>query len=401
MAYHITNASPAGSQPIAKTSTVQEHPLGTEVRAVDPIYYEGVFIYLLGVASTVVGSWVLYNPDDHSTTLLAANAKGSVAIAMSINVASSWGWYQIKGKAVGKALTGFADNADVYGTGTAGSIDDAVVSGDMLYNAKGASAVGTPSSGLAEFEIDFPNVKDGDILDSTAITASSAELNYNDIASLGTGAASKSVVLDGSGDYTYPATATIVYPSSATLTLSSGSTFNAAGTFQLGAVTQEAQLAAPTLATIDDTAQYDVGRVYRNTIGAEWVYIQGVASTIAGDWLHFTITSTAGSTTTRAVANGKGPLGVAVGALINTKFGWVQVAGLNLVAGAISGGDAAVGASVYLTGTAGLLDDAFVDGDMLFGAHWVVQEGETAGNPAALAGVWLAYPTTNDLDIVS
>lgn len=71
----------------------------------------------------------------------------------------------------------------------------------------------------------------------TAATATAAELNYLDISSLGTGAASKAVVLNSSGDYTYPATGTIVYPSGATLTLSSGSTFNAAGTFQLGGTT--------------------------------------------------------------------------------------------------------------------------------------------------------------------
>lgn len=69
-----------------------------------------------------------------------------------------------------------------------------------------------------------------------ATTASAAELNYNDITTLGTGAASKSVVLDASGDYTYPATGTIVYPSSATLTLQSGSTFDVAGTFNVGGV---------------------------------------------------------------------------------------------------------------------------------------------------------------------
>jgi len=59
------------------------------------------------------------------------------------------------------ALTGFVDNANVYATSTAGSIDDAVVSGDRVKNAKGASAVGTPSAGLAEFEIWRPYMDDG------------------------------------------------------------------------------------------------------------------------------------------------------------------------------------------------------------------------------------------------
>lgn len=133
---------------------------GDIVRADDPVYGMGEFIYLKGVASTGIGSWVLYNPDDWSTSLLAANDIGSVAVAMSANLANYSGWYQIKGRAIGKVLTGFVDNANVYSTATAGSVDDAVVAGDRVKNAKGASAIGTPSAGLAEFEIDRPFVDD-------------------------------------------------------------------------------------------------------------------------------------------------------------------------------------------------------------------------------------------------
>jgi hypothetical protein len=136
-------------------------PLGTIVRANDPTYGMGEFIFLKGLANTAVGSWVTYNDDDYSTTLLAANAIGPVAVAMSANVANQYGWYQIQGKAIGKALTGFLDNANVYATATAGSVDDAVVAGDRVKNAKGASAVDTPSTGLAEFEIDYPVMDDG------------------------------------------------------------------------------------------------------------------------------------------------------------------------------------------------------------------------------------------------
>lgn len=159
MAFTIHNAQ-VGWQRIADTSTTQAHPLGTIVTASDPTYLGGEFIYLKGVASTAVGSWVTYNMDDGTTDLLAANAIGPVAVAMSANVASQYGWYQISGKAVGKALTGFVDNANVYATATAGSIDDAVVAGDRVKNAKGASAVDTPSSGLAEFEIARPFMDD-------------------------------------------------------------------------------------------------------------------------------------------------------------------------------------------------------------------------------------------------
>lgn len=146
---------------INTTSTVAENPLGLIVQAADPVYGVGEFIYLRGVANTVVGSWVTYNLDDGSTTLLAPNAIGPVAVAMSANVANQFGWYQISGKAVGLALAGFVDNANVYATATAGSVDDAVVAGDRVKLAVGASAVGTPSAGLAEFEISRPFMDDG------------------------------------------------------------------------------------------------------------------------------------------------------------------------------------------------------------------------------------------------
>lgn len=147
-------------QPIGDTSVVARHALGTIIRAKDPVYGAGEFIYLKGVASTALGSWVTYNTDDGGTALLAANAIGPVAIAMAANVASQYGWYQIQGKAIGKSLAGFLDNANVYATGTAGNVDDAVVAGDRVKNAVGASAVDTPSAGLAEFEIARPWMDD-------------------------------------------------------------------------------------------------------------------------------------------------------------------------------------------------------------------------------------------------
>jgi hypothetical protein len=159
MAYEITNPI-VGAQPIADTSTTQLNPLGLIVQAVDATLGAGEFVYLQGLAATAVGSWVTYNASDNSTALLAANAIGPVATAMSANVASQYGWYQISGKAVGLALTGFADNANVYATATAGSVDDAVVAGDRVKLAKGASAVDTPATGQAYFEIQRPFMDD-------------------------------------------------------------------------------------------------------------------------------------------------------------------------------------------------------------------------------------------------
>ena len=159
MPYVIRN-SIIGVQQIADISDTQQHPLGMEVQAVDPVYGEGTFVYGKGVASCVRGSWVTLNSDDGSASLLVANDIGPTGVAMGANTAGKFGWYQRTGKAVGRVLAGYVDNALVYATATPGSVDDAVVAGDRVKNAKGASAVGTPAADLAEFEIDRPFMDD-------------------------------------------------------------------------------------------------------------------------------------------------------------------------------------------------------------------------------------------------
>jgi hypothetical protein len=104
MAYFITDTI-AGSQNIADTSGVQKHPLGTIVHATDPTLGGGEFIYLLGVASTTVGSVVEYDTDGFTSGLatVALDVPTPFAVAMSANVALSvandtgYGWYQIAG----------------------------------------------------------------------------------------------------------------------------------------------------------------------------------------------------------------------------------------------------------------------------------------------------------------
>lgn len=100
MAYTILNY--VGAQAIAETSTVQNHPLGTVVKGVDPTYGEGEFIYLLGVSSTAVGSLATYSLSTYQTALapVGANKPEAIAVAMSANVGSQYGWYQISGQSV-------------------------------------------------------------------------------------------------------------------------------------------------------------------------------------------------------------------------------------------------------------------------------------------------------------
>jgi hypothetical protein len=100
MAY-VINTPSLGYPLITDHGTTKKVALGTIVRADDPTYGEGEFIYLLGVANTAIGDVVTYNSTGCQTTRAAVGANKSlpVAIAMSACVASEYGWYQISGLA--------------------------------------------------------------------------------------------------------------------------------------------------------------------------------------------------------------------------------------------------------------------------------------------------------------
>lgn len=157
MAYTIQENSLLG-QPIADTSTTKKHALGTIVRAKDPAYGSGEFIYLAGVASTVVGSLVTYDQNLATTALAPATGGiGPVAVAMSANVASQYGWYQIGGAAAVKAPNAMAPGANVFMlAATPGSVDDTAVAGEQVLNAVVSTTTGTPSAGLAIVQINRP-----------------------------------------------------------------------------------------------------------------------------------------------------------------------------------------------------------------------------------------------------
>ena len=157
MAYKITDPL-IGPQPIAVTDTTKNHLLGTIVRAEDVSYGAGEFIYLQGIASTVVGSMVDYDSNLGVTALSpATGGLGQVAVAMSANVASQYGWYQIAGIAAVKAPNAMVVGAEVFSlAATPGSVDDAAVNGEQILNAKVSTTTGTPSSGLALIQINRP-----------------------------------------------------------------------------------------------------------------------------------------------------------------------------------------------------------------------------------------------------
>jgi hypothetical protein len=130
-------------------------PIGTV--ACDASQPDNEFIYLTGVASTAIGSVVTYD-ELFITTLIAANAIGPVAVAMAATVASTFGWYQIRGKNVVVSCdAGVVDNSKVYIDGTSGRVDDTVVAGDQVSNAVFRS---TDTSNICTLQMQYPYVND-------------------------------------------------------------------------------------------------------------------------------------------------------------------------------------------------------------------------------------------------
>ena len=143
MAYQLTSMY-IGCPPITDTSTTQKVPLGTVVKAYDPTYGEGEFIYLLGVASTEVGGTVIYNATTWQTALLTVTngkVKGvPVAVAMSANLATYYGWYQISGNAVMKKTSvAVTPQVPIFISATTGRVKVLASAGQMILGAQTAN----------------------------------------------------------------------------------------------------------------------------------------------------------------------------------------------------------------------------------------------------------------------
>jgi hypothetical protein len=115
------------------------------------------------------------------------------------------------------------------------------------------------------------------------------------------------------------------------------------------------------LAQIDSSALYALGSKVTDKDGNEYIYLLGVASTVAGD----AVTYNGAYATARVSANGKGPVAFAMAAIVAAKYGWYQVRGL---ANGLTLTAVVTGMPLYLTATAGQLDDAVVAGDLVANA---------------------------------
>lgn len=122
--------------------TTKSWPLGTRCKARDvgsTAYGEVELMYLAG-GTNVAARSVVTILDDFTTVLVAARAKGAVAVALSaLDATTKYGWMVIRGKAAA-ASDSVSAAAQCYIDGTSGRVDDAVVAGDFIAGMITASA---------------------------------------------------------------------------------------------------------------------------------------------------------------------------------------------------------------------------------------------------------------------
>lgn len=168
MAYVIATPS-LGFPLITDHSTTQKVAIGAIVRAVDPTYGSGEFIYLKGVANTLAGLTVYYDSVTGKTALTSTSGVveggAQVAVAMSACVASEYGWYQISGNAVVLKTATKIDPATtfkVYLSATAGRLMPTSVAGRQILGARWSTlATVTTTTSTAIITLNRPHLKTG------------------------------------------------------------------------------------------------------------------------------------------------------------------------------------------------------------------------------------------------
>lgn len=137
MAAQITGPALVVLGKVGDIDTTQRNPLLTLVAGVDSLGGYAEYIYLKGVASTIVGSVATFDQLG-VTTLIVADASGPVAVALALTVASTFGWYAFSGTfPVDVVANSLAAAAGVKNPGretTDGKVGDGRAAGDEICN---------------------------------------------------------------------------------------------------------------------------------------------------------------------------------------------------------------------------------------------------------------------------
>lgn len=142
---------------------------------------------------------------------------------------------------------------------------------------------------------------------------------------------------------------------------------------------------------VHSTKKYRLGTRKVDVAGNEYIYLKGVASTVQGS----VVTFDEAHVTTLATANAKGRVAVAMAAVdATTEYGWYCIYGKT--SAKVLTGFADNGA-VFLTATAGSVDDADVAGDAVIGM--VGRSAIDGGAATGQAYMEMNYPFVSDIAI--
>lgn len=144
---------------IGDVDTAARNPIGMRVQGVDATGNTAEFIYLKGVASTIVGSVVTFDQAG-VTTLIVADASGPVAVALALTVVNTFGWYGIQGTfptdVVANSLAAAAGVKNPGRETTDGKVGDGRAAGDEIANF--FQRVATVAAAVVNCQIDHPYV---------------------------------------------------------------------------------------------------------------------------------------------------------------------------------------------------------------------------------------------------
>lgn len=140
------------------------------------------------------------------------------------------------------------------------------------------------------------------------------------------------------------------------------------------------RLGVPELDQVQTTASVPLGTIVtgyndETDTEGEYIYIKANAAIAIGEIGYIDLTNEVVLADSDVHANDGGPVGFAVAALATDEYGWLQISGKVKAATAA---DAAAGAKVFLTATAGTVDDSAIAGCQVLGAEFDTTENTPA-----------------------
>lgn len=137
--------------------------------------------------------------------------------------------------------------------------------------------------------------------------------------------------------------------------------------------------------TVDTSELVPVGTRGFDGSGNEFIYLQGTASVVAGDWVTYAGTDTKTAyVAARITGSATGPVAISGTSTVASRYGWFQIFGRNTVATVDN--EVAAGDVLYTSGTTGSLRSTRRQNAQVTGA---VAVGAASGLDAT---VFITYP---------